>query len=271
MGTDTMVRLAVFVTVFMLIGVLEAVYPKRRRTVSKRRRWQANLAIIALNPLASHLVYPLLPPALAALAGQRGWGLLNLVELPLWVEGALALVVLDLVIYFQHVLFHAVPTLWRLHMVHHADLDIDLTTGLRFHPIEIVISTAIKLAAVAAIGAPVAAVLLFEVILNAAAMFNHSNWRLLPGGDRLLRLMLVTPDMHRVHHSVIIRETNSNYGFNLSWWDRIFGTYQDQPLKGHAAMTIGLARFRDAQRLGLLRLLAMPFTEDPGRIPINRH
>jgi len=271
MGTDTMVRLSAFATVFVLIAVLEAVYPRRRPTVSRWRRWQANLAIIALNPLAARLVVPLLPATLAALAAQRGWGLLNLIDLPLWVEGALAVVVLDLVIYFQHVLFHAVPTLWRLHMVHHADLDIDLTTGLRFHPIEIVISTAIKLAAVAAIGAPVAAVIVFEVILNAAAMFNHSNWRLLPGVDRLVRLVVVTPDMHRVHHSVIIRETNSNYGFNLSWWDRLFGTYQAQPLKGHGAMTIGLAAFRDAQRLGLLRLLAMPFTDDPGRVPINRH
>jgi sterol desaturase/sphingolipid hydroxylase (fatty acid hydroxylase superfamily) len=271
MGTDTKIRLGAFLAVFIAVAVCEARWPRRARSLARRRRWPANLAIIALNPLASRVVFPLLPAAMAAAAAQRHWGLLQLMDAAPWIKGVIAVVVLDLVVYFQHLLFHAVPTLWRLHMMHHADLDLDLTTGLRFHPVEIIISTGIKLVAVSAIGAPVTAVIIFEVVLNAAAMFNHSNWRIMPAVDRILRLLVVTPDMHRVHHSVIIRETNSNFGFNLSWWDRVFGTYQDQPLKGHTAMTIGLSRFRDPDRLTLLGLLAMPFTEDPGRVPINRH
>jgi sterol desaturase/sphingolipid hydroxylase (fatty acid hydroxylase superfamily) len=169
------------------------------------------------------------------------------------------------------VLHHAVPALWRLHMVHHADLDYDLTTGLRFHPIEIVISMGIKLIMVAALGPPVLSVLIFEVTLNATSMFNHSNIHIPVSVDRILRRFVVTPDMHRVHHSVIIRETNSNYGFNFPWWDRLLGTYKDQPDMGHEGMTIGLSQFRDSKRLSLPWLIILPFVEDPGRVPINRH
>ncbi len=196
---------------------------------------------------------------------------MNHLGLPSRLEVVIGFVVLDLSIYLQHVLHHAVPALWRLHMVHHADLDYDLTTGLRFHPIEIVISMGIKLMVVAALGPPALAVLIFEVALNVGSMFNHSNIRLPIPVDRVLRLFFVTPDMHRVHHSVIIRETNSNYGFNLPWWDRLLGTYKDQPDKGHEGMTIGLSQFRDPDVLNLRRLLILPFVGDPGGVPINRH
>jgi sterol desaturase/sphingolipid hydroxylase (fatty acid hydroxylase superfamily) len=217
------------------------------------------------------LVFPILPVGLAVLASEQNWGLLHQLAIPAWWKVIIAVILLDLAVYVQHVLHHAIPLLWRLHMMHHADLDIDMTTGLRFHPIEIIVSMIIKLAAVAALGAPPLAVLIFEVALNATSMFNHSNINFPLSADRILRLLVVTPDMHRVHHSVIIRETNSNYGFNLPWWDRLFGTYKSQPDKGHIEMTIGLAQFRDPQKLSLPRLLILPFVGDPGRVPINRH
>jgi sterol desaturase/sphingolipid hydroxylase (fatty acid hydroxylase superfamily) len=181
------------------------------------------------------------------------------------------IIVLDLTIYLQHVMFHAIPIYWRLHMMHHADLDYDMTTGLRFHPIEIILSMCIKLSIVAILGPPAAAVLIFEIILNCAALFNYGNVSLPKKMDRVLRYLIVTPDMHGVHHSVIIRETNSNYGFNLPWWDRLFGTYCEQPAKGHTHMTIGLSQFREPKRLTLPWLLILPFIGDPGRQPINRH
>lgn len=271
MKTEAGIRLGFFLTIIFLVAVGEILAPRRPLTTSKASRWFANLAIIALNPVSVRMVFPILPAALAVLASERQWGLLNNVTLPFWLEVAVGVIVLDFVIYLQHVLFHAIPTLWRLHMMHHADLDFDVTTGLRFHPIEIVISMASKLAAVAALGPPALAVLIFEVALNGTAMFNHSNLRLPLPLDRLLRLLVVTPDMHRVHHSVIIRETNSNYGFNLPWWDRLFGTYKDQPERGHQAMTIGLSQFRDPKHLTLPQLIILPFVEDPGRVPINRH
>jgi len=229
------------------------------------------LAIIALNPVSVHLVFPILPVGMALIAAERNWGLLNNLDLPFWLETAVGVPAVDLTVYFQHVLHHAVPLLWRLHMVHHADLDYDLTTGLRFHPVEIIVSMALKLAAVAALGPSALAVSIFEITLNATAMFNHSNIHIPIGIDRLLRLAVVTPDMHRVHHSVIIRETNSNYGFNLPWWDRLLGTYKVQPEQGHDGMTIGLSQFREPIRLTLPRLLILPFVGDPGGVPINRH
>ena len=185
---------------------------------------------------------------LALVAEARGWGLVHALGLPMWASVPLAVVALDLAIYLQHVLFHAVPALWRLHRVHHADLEIDVTTGARFHPIEILLSMGIKLGVVAALGAPAVAVLLFEVLLNATSMFNHSNVRMPLRLDRVLRWVVVTPDMHRVHHSIAARETNSNFGFNLPWWDRLFGTYRDQPAAGHEAMTIGIEQFRAPAR-----------------------
>ena len=271
METETFIRLCAFLGVFAVIATVELFCPRRRLTTSKGRRWFANLTIVALNPLSVALVYPVLPVGVALLASEQTWGLLNQWSLPYWFEVIIAFVVLDLVIYAQHVLHHAIPVLWRLHMVHHADLDFDMTTGLRFHPIEIIVSMAIKLSAVAALGASPLAVLLFEVALNATSMFNHSNIRLHAKIDRILRLLVVTPDMHRVHHSVVIRETNSNYGFNLPWWDRLLGTYKDQPSKGHTDMVIGLSQFRNPRRLTFLRLLILPFAGYPGRVPINKH
>jgi sterol desaturase/sphingolipid hydroxylase (fatty acid hydroxylase superfamily) len=182
----------------------------------------------------------------------------------------LSVVILDLAIYLQHVLFHAVPALWRLHRMHHADLEFDVSTGLRFHPVEILLSTVIKLAVVAALGAPALAVVIFEVLLNATSMFNHSNVRVPLGIDRMLRWLVVTPDMHRVHHSITPRETNSNFGFNLPWWDRLFGTYRAQPQAGHEAMTIGIEQFRDVRELRLDRMLLQPFRDDVGGYPLGR-
>ncbi|MFO7714929.1 sterol desaturase family protein [Desulfosarcina sp.] len=271
METDTIIRLGVFLGVFAILSTAEVFAPRRRLATSKSRRWFANLTIVALNPLSVALIYPVLPVGVALLASEQSWGLLNQLALPYWLEVLIVVVALDFVVYAQHVLHHAIPMLWRLHMVHHADLDFDMTTGLRFHPIEIIVSMAIKLSAVAALGASPLAVLIFEVTLNATSMFNHSNIRLPEKVDRVLRLLVVTPDMHRVHHSVIIRETNSNYGFNLPWWDRLLGTYRAQPAKGHTDMVIGLSQFRDPQKLSLPRLLILPFVGDPGRVPINRH
>ncbi|NOR25136.1 MAG: sterol desaturase family protein, partial [Desulforhopalus sp.] len=208
---------------------------------------------------------------IAQIAQTNGWGLLNNFGLPSSVALAAGFVVLDLVIYLQHVVFHAVPLLWRLHMVHHADLDIDLTTGLRFHPVEIVLSMLVKITVNVALGPSVAAVLTFEVLLNGMDMVNHGNISIPTTFDKWLRWFVVTPDMHRVHHSVIIRETNSNYGFNLSVWDRLFGTYWSQPRKGHTSMVIGLSQFRDEKKLTLPWLLILPIIGDPGKQPINRH
>ena len=271
METEMLIRVGAFLGVFASLATAEALAPRRRLSESKVRRWFTNLAIVALNPLSVALIFPILPIGLALLASEQDGGLLNHLAMPYWLKVVIGVVMLDLVIYTQHILHHAVPALWRLHMVHHADLDFDLTTGLRFHPVEIVVSMAIKLSAVAALGPPPLAVLIFGVALNATSMFNHSNIRIPDSLDRVLRLLVVTPDMHRVHHSVIIRETNSNYGFNLPWWDRLFGTYKDQPDKGHINMTIGLVQFRDPQKLTLPRLLILPFVGDPGRVPINRH
>jgi sterol desaturase/sphingolipid hydroxylase (fatty acid hydroxylase superfamily) len=271
MGFEIAFRLSFFLGIFGLMSIGEIIAPRRLLMASKGSRWFANLVMVALNPLSVRLLFPVLPTGMAILAQERHWGLFNLVDMPYWISVAIGIVALDLAIYLQHVLFHAIPLFWRLHMVHHADMDIDVTTGLRFHPIEIVLSMAIKLMTIVLLGAPLPAVLIFEVGLNATSMFSHSNIRLPLGVDGILRLFVVTPDMHRVHHSVIIRETNSNYGFNLPWWDRLFGTYVAQPARGHGGMTIGLAQFRDPQQLTLLRLLALPFVGDPGRVPINRH
>lgn len=271
LGTETLIRASVFLCVFALLATIEVLAPRRRLTVSKIQRWCTNLIMVALNPLAVALLFPLLPIGLALLASEQNWGLLNQFAMSSWLKVVLGFLLLDLTVYSQHVLHHALPLLWRLHMVHHADLDFDVTTGLRFHPVEIIISMAIKLAAVAALGAPPVAVLLFEVALNATSMFNHSNIRIPLKVDQVLRLLVVTPDMHRVHHSVIIQETNSNFGFNLPWWDRLFGTYKDQPDKGHMDMVIGLAQFRDQRKLSMPRLLILPFVGVPGQVPINRH
>jgi sterol desaturase/sphingolipid hydroxylase (fatty acid hydroxylase superfamily) len=264
MQNENVIRIVLFFITFALVALWELLAPRRVLTTSKKVRWASNLAITFLNPLLVRLVLPVLAINMAIKAQHRGWGLLNNFDLPYGLELIMGVVVLDLVIYLQHVMFHAVPVLWRLHMVHHADLDYDVTTGLRFHPIEIILSMGIKLSVVATLGISAAAVLIFEVILNAAAMFNHGNIHLPLKIDRVLRYIVVTPDMHRVHHSVIIRETNSNFGFNLPWWDRFFGTYHDQPTQGHEGMTIGLSQFRDAKRLTLPWLLILPFIGKTG-------
>lgn len=271
MDDETKLRLGIFFGIFVVVAMLEILRPRRALTTSKTSRWFANLAVIALNPISVRLVFPVLPFAMALLAEEQHWGVLNNMGLAHWLKVAAAVILLDFSIYLQHVLHHAIPILWRLHMVHHADLDFDVTTGMRFHPIEIVLSVGIKLMTVATLGPPALAVLIFEIALNGTSMFNHSNIHIPERIDRILRLLVVTPDMHLVHHSVIIRETNSNYGFNLPWWDRLFGTYKDQPEQGHDGMMIGLSQFRDPKKLTLPRLLILPFVGDPGGVPINRH
>jgi len=225
--------------------------------------------VVIVNTLLLRILFPVTAVGLALVAEARGFGLLNVMRLPDWLALLAAVLVLDLAIYLQHVLFHAVPALWRLHRMHHADLEFDVTTGLRFHPIEIALSMLIKFAVVAAIGAPALSVLVFEVLLNATSMFNHTNMRIPTWIDRVLRWLVVTPDMHRVHHSIVARETNSNFGFNLPWWDRLFGTYKAQPAAGHEEMTIGIEQFRDPRELRLDRMLAQPFRGDPGRYPLG--
>ncbi len=267
---ETAIRLGFFFGVLATMAAWEVTAPRRVMTQSKAVRWYANLGIVALNTVLARAVYPLAPIAVAMVAGESGWGLLNLAQVPAWAAVAVSVVVLDSAIYLQHVMFHAVPALWRLHRMHHADLDFDVTTGARFHPIEILLSVAIKMGVIVLIGAPPAAVLIFEVLLNATSMFNHSNVAMPLGLDRILRWIVVTPDMHRVHHSVMPHETNSNFGFNLPWWDRMLGTYRDQPEKGHRDMTIGIDMFRDPTQLHLHRMLTQPFLLEAGNYPINR-
>lgn len=253
------IRLCFFGGTLAVVAAWEVIAPRRALTDKKSRRWLTNLGMIVIDAATIRLFLPLLPVGMAVATGDRGWGVLNILQLPFWSEVILAVIALDFVIYLQHVLFHHVPILWRLHRMHHTDLDIDVTTGNRFHPLEILVSLGIKLSAVALLGAPVLAVVVFEVVLNATAQFNHGNIRIPIVVDRYLRLLVVTPDMHRVHHSVIPRETNSNFGFNLPWWDRLCGSYRPQPEKGHEGMTIGLNEFRDPAMLTLFRLLVQPF------------
>ncbi|OGU23729.1 MAG: hypothetical protein A2580_09805 [Hydrogenophilales bacterium RIFOXYD1_FULL_62_11] len=270
MNDEAAIRLGFFFGVLALMGVWEWLAPRRPLSTSKSRRWRANLGIIVVATATVRLLIPVTAVAMALLAQQRGWGLLNQIELPYWLAVLIGVLVLDCVIYFQHVVFHAVPALWRLHRMHHSDLDFDVTTGVRFHPIEIVLSMGIKLAAIAAIGPPALAVLVFEVALNAVTMFNHGNVQLPAAIDRVLRLFVVTPEMHRVHHSNLPHETNSNFGFSFPWWDRVFGTYRAQPERGHLGMTIGLDEFRDPDTLGFGQLLVQPFRGEPGQYSINR-
>ncbi|MEX5516894.1 sterol desaturase family protein [Pseudophaeobacter sp. 1A09344] len=258
LSSEPTIRLAAFLGVLAAMALWEVAAPRRRREIPRLIRWTNNIALVVLDTVILRLTFPILAVGLAVMAEGRGWGLFNNIEWPAWVAIVASMLVLDLAIYLQHVMFHAVPGLWRLHRMHHADLDFDATTGLRFHPLEILISMGIKLAVVAALGPPAVAVLLFEVILNATALFNHANIDLPRPVDRVLRLFVVTPDMHRVHHSVDPRETNSNYGFNLPWWDRLLGTYVAQPAKGHEDMAIGIEQFRTRRDLWLDRMLVQP-------------
>ena len=259
LANEPAVRILGFVSVLSVMAVWEMLATRRTQTITRLIRWPGNLAIVILDTLAVRLLFPLAAVGAAIYASEHEWGLLNLVSMPGWVAVVLTILALDLAIYFQHRIFHAVPWLWRLHRMHHADLEFDVTTGLRFHPLEILLSMAIKMAVVMLIGAPALAVVVFEVLLNATSLFNHGNVRLPQRVDRWLRLLLVTPDMHRVHHSVIQRETDSNFGFSVSWWDRLFGTYRAQPEKGHLGMTIGIEDFRTEHDLRLDQMLIQPF------------
>jgi sterol desaturase/sphingolipid hydroxylase (fatty acid hydroxylase superfamily) len=233
----------------------------RRAELPKVLRWSNNLALVVVDAALVRLVFPITLAAFATSLEARGWGLFNLTPLPGWLEFLLALLILDLALWAQHLVFHHVPMLWRLHRMHHSDPDFDVTTGLRFHPVEILLSMGVKLVVIAALGAPAMAVLVFEVVLNASSLFN-SNIRLPVSVDRLLRQMIVTPDMHRVHHSEIRHETDSNFGFNVPWWDRVFGTYRAQPAKGQDGVTFGIGKFRSPREAYLDRLLTQPLRDD---------
>ena len=270
LGNEPTIRLGFFLGVLILVALGEALFPRRARSFSRWVRWPSNFAIVALNTVVLRLIFPAAAVGMALYAEANGWGLFNALEVPVALAVIASVLALDLIIYLQHVMVHAVPVLWRLHRLHHADLDFDVTTGARFHPIEILLSMVIKLASVAVLGAPAVAVVIFEVLLNVTAMFNHGNLRLPLGLDRVLRLFVVTPDMHRVHHSIVPNETNSNFGFNLPWWDRLFGTYRAQPAAGHEGMTIGIEQFRTREDLRLDRLLVQPFLGGVGTYPINR-
>jgi len=265
------IRLGFFFGTLAVMAIWEILAPKRALTVSKALRWSNNLGLVFFNSFILRLIFPAAAVGMALFASQHGWGLFNYYQLPLAVSIVLSVVIMDFIIYLQHVLVHAVPALWRLHRVHHADLDYDVTTGARFHPIEIILSMLIKFATIVVIGAPVVAVIIFEVILNAMAMFNHGNVGLPKILDRVLRWFIVTPDMHRVHHSIEDDETNSNFGFNLSWWDRLFGTYRDQPRGGHQGMTIGIRNFRTTRQASWISgILLMPFIGKVSGYAINR-
>jgi len=265
------IRLASFSLVLVAMAVWEVLAPRRPLQLTRLARWPHNLGIVLLNTLLVRVLFPTAAVGMALYAQDRGWGLLSGSGIATWIVVPLCVLVLDLAIYLQHVMFHAVPLFWRFHRMHHADLDFDVTTGARFHPVEIVLSMLIKFAVIIAIGPPAIAVLVFEVILNATSMFNHSNARIVPAIDRVLRCFVVTPDMHRVHHSTEDDETNSNFGFNLPWWDRLFGTYRDQPRAGHTGMTIGIHGFREPRVCDRLSgMLMIPFSGKVDSYAINR-
>jgi sterol desaturase/sphingolipid hydroxylase (fatty acid hydroxylase superfamily) len=269
LSQEPIVRLSAFVGVLVAMALWEARAPRRLLAAGRARRWPGNLGVLVVATLLVRVLLPAGVVGFAVIVQARGWGLLPAAGMPFWAAVLIAVVLLDLLIYCQHVLFHAVPALWRLHRMHHADLDMDVTTGVRFHPAEILLSIGIKLGAVAALGPPPLAVLLFEVLLNASSLFSHGNIRMPGALDPRLRWLVVTPDMHRVHHSAVPSETNSNFGFNLSCWDRLFGTYRRDPAAGHHTMTIGLEDFRDERQLRLDRLLVQPFVGGRGRYPIG--
>jgi sterol desaturase/sphingolipid hydroxylase (fatty acid hydroxylase superfamily) len=264
------IRLSAFAAIFATMALWEMLAPRRSQAIGRLRRWPGNIGIVVLDTLLVRLVFPTAAVGVALLAQSHGWGVFHALEAPTWIAVIASVIFLDLAIYLQHALFHAVPVLWRLHRMHHADLEIDVTTGARFHPLEILLSMAIKLGVVAALGTPAVAVLVFEVLLNATSMFNHGNVNLPRRLDRVLRWLVVTPDMHRVHHSLASRETNSNFGFNLPWWDRLCGTYRAEPAAGHQAMTIGIEQFRDPGELRLYRMLLQPFRDDDRSYPLGR-
>ena len=262
MTIEIIIRVAAAALVFAAMASWEALAPRRPWAVGRAGRWPHNLGILVVDAVTLRVLIPTAAVGAALFAAGQGWGLLHIAGFRLSIAALLGFLALDLVIYAQHVVFHKVPALWRLHRMHHADLDIDVTTGLRFHPIEIVLSMLIKIAVVIALGVPPVAVLAFEIVLNATSMFNHANVAMPSWLDRAMRWIVVTPDMHRVHHSIERHETDSNFGFNLPWWDRLFGTYRGAPQAGHAGMRIGLPIFRAREELRLDRLLTQPFRND---------
>jgi sterol desaturase/sphingolipid hydroxylase (fatty acid hydroxylase superfamily) len=270
LANEHLIRLAAFAGIFAAMASWEILAPRRGQKLGRGTRWPSNIGMVVLDTVLVRLVFPTTAIGLALVAEARGLGLFHVIDLPVLAGVLVAVIALDLTIYLQHVLFHAVPALWRLHRMHHADLEFDVTTGARFHPIEILLSMVIKLGVVVALGVPAMAVLAFEVLLNATSMFNHSNVGMPASLDRLLRWIVVTPDMHRVHHSIVERETNSNFGFNLPWWDRLFGTYCDQPAAGHETMTIGIEQFRGPAEQRLDRMLTQPFRDDDSRYALGR-
>lgn len=270
-ANEPAIRLGFFLGTFAVVALWEVVAPRRALLVSKAYRWASNIGLVVLNTVVVRLLFPLAAVGLAAFSAESGWGLLNHFQVPFWIAVPLAVIAMDFVIWLQHVMVHAVPALWRLHRVHHADLDYDLTTGARFHPIEIILSMLIKFATIVVLGPPVVAVVIFEVLLNATSMFNHGNIRMPAALDRALRWVVVTPDMHRVHHSIEDDETNSNFGFCLTWWDRLFGTYREQPRAGHIGMAIGIRDFTDPREVDRLDgMLWLPFKGEIKDYAINR-
>ncbi|MCU7915864.1 MAG: sterol desaturase family protein [Candidatus Thiodiazotropha sp. (ex Gloverina cf. vestifex)] len=271
LNNELTIRLSAFFAIFAIMAAWEVYAPRRQRLFSRLQRWTSNLGLVVLNTLVLRLLFPTAAVGMAAYADAQNWGLLHNVEISDWLKILIAVILLDLAIYLQHVMVHAVPALWRLHRVHHADPDYDLTTGVRFHPIEIILSMLIKIATIAALGPPVVAVIIFEVVLNGMAMFNHGNVKLPHRVDQSLRWLVVTPDMHRVHHSIEPDETNSNFGFNLSIWDRLMGTYQEQPRLGQAGMTIGISTLQDPKLTTRLPgMLLTPFLHFKDIYAINQ-
>lgn len=264
---ESPLRLGSFIAILSILLILETLIPYRANTAKRTTRWISNIGLAALSALLVRLLSSasliLLPVTLATFLQEQQWGLFHWLGFGPLTSFLLTLLILDLIIYGQHVLFHHTPLLWRLHRVHHTDVNLDTTSGVRFHPVEIGLSLLLKLLAVGLLGAPAAGVIAFEILLNGAALFNHSNIKLPKNLDRLLRLIIVTPDMHRVHHSTLPKETNSNFGFNLPWWDWLFKTYKAQPQEGHLNMNIGLKDFPEGQKLTLLKLLTLPFNKRP--------
>jgi len=270
MKNELLIRFGFFFGILILMFLWEIIAPRRPLITSKTTRWGTNLGLVLIDSIAVRLIFPAALIGFAFLFQQRGWGIFNLFDLPYWLNIVFSVLILDFTIYLQHIMFHSVPMFWRLHMVHHTDMDFDVTTAVRFHPIEILLSMGIKIIVVFMIGAAPLAVLIFEVLLNGTSMFNHGNVRYSLNFDSILRLFVVTPEMHRVHHSAIRWETNSNLGFNFPWWDRLFGTYRDQPAKGHLETIIGLDQYKEPKKLTLPWLLVLPFIGKLGKYPMTR-
>ncbi len=271
LGNEVPIRLSFFFGIFAVMAVWELLSPRRTLITSKSLRWSNNLGLVFLNSTVLRLLFPAAAVGVALFAREQGWGLFNYTDIPFILAVIISVIIMDAVIYLQHVMVHAVPLLWRLHRVHHADPDYDVTTGARFHPLEIILSMLIKFATILLLGPPLIAVIIFEVLLNATAMFNHGNVKLPFTVDRILRLLVVTPDMHRVHHSVEDDEANSNFGFNLPWWDRLFGTYRDQPRGGHEGMAIGIHNYHEPRQISWLPgMLLLPFAGKITGYAINR-